>query len=118
MSKWITTCACGDKWAALEFLCHLKRYKAAGEHAKEVDEAIPKLIEILITEQLKDGGWNYARMQGTQAPFCTVYVVQGLLYAHGLGFKVPMEVFDKARAAIESSRYENLRLCLRRQSGQ
>jgi len=91
---------------AIEFLCHAKRYKACGEREQDVDDAIKKLVDILVTEQLKDGGWNYATRR-SHAPFCTAYVVQGLLYAQGLGYKIPNKVFINARKAIESSRYND-----------
>src|SRR5262249_6446248 len=50
---------------ALEFLCHVRAAKAAGEHAKKVDEWVTKLVKTLLTEEITGGGWNYA---GRRAP--------------------------------------------------
>jgi hypothetical protein len=88
---------------ALEFFCHLRAAKAAGEHAKKVEAWVPKLVETLVTEEIAGGGWNYASRQ-RQASFVTAPVTQALLLARSQGEKVPDEVIDRARKALEKSR--------------
>ncbi len=88
---------------ALEFLCHVRAGKAAGDRAKEVDEWIPKLVSTLATEEIEGGGWNYATHRA-QASFVTAPVAQALLWARAQGFKVPDEIFDRTRKALEASR--------------
>lgn len=89
--------------AALEFLCQLRAAKAAGEHAKAIDEWVPKLVQILVTEEITGGGWNYASRQ-RQASFVTAPVAQAMLLARGQGEKVPDEVLVRARQVLEKSR--------------
>ncbi len=88
---------------ALEFFCHLRAAKAAGEHAKSVEAWVPKLVETLVTEEIPGGGWNYASRR-QQASFVTAPVVQALLLARSQGEHVPDEVIDRARKALEKSR--------------
>jgi hypothetical protein len=90
---------------ALEFFCHLRAQKAAGDRAREVDAWINKLVETLITEEIDGGGWNYAGRRA-QASFVTAPVTQALLLAHGQGAKVPAEVFERARKVLEECRYD------------
>lgn len=90
---------------ALEFLCHVRAAKAAGEHAKAVETWIPKLVETLVTEEVPGGGWNYASRR-QQASFVTAPVAQSLLLARSQGEKVPDEVLDRARKVLENSRTE------------
>jgi hypothetical protein len=88
---------------ALEFLCHVRAARAAGEHAKAVDSWIAKLVETLVTEEIEGGGWNYASRQ-RPASFVTAPVTQALLIARGQGEKVPDAVLDRARKSLESAR--------------
>lgn len=88
---------------ALEFLCHVRAAKNAGEQAKAVEAWIPKLIETLATEEIPGGGWNYANHR-QHASFVTAPVVQALLVARAQGEKVPNDVLARARKALESSR--------------
>ena len=90
---------------ALEYFCHLRARKATGEHAKEIDDWIKKLVDTLVTEEIPGGGWNYANRR-QQASFTTAPIVQSLLLAHSQGEKVPPEVFQRARKALEIGRYE------------
>ena len=91
---------------ALEFLCHVRAAKAAGDKADKINEWIPKLVEILIKEELPKGGWNYA---GRRAPasFVTAPVTQALLLARSQGEKVPDVVFERARKVLEDCRGED-----------
>jgi len=91
---------------ALEFLCQARASNAAGDRAKEVDERIPWLVKALVTEELPEGGWNYAGRRA-QGAFVTAPVVQALLWARGQGFAVPEEVLVRARKALETSRADS-----------
>src|SRR5205814_667432 len=70
---------------------------------KELDAWIPKLIATLVTEEIPGGGWNYAGRK-QHASFVTAPVVQALLLARAQGEKVPEEVLQRARKALETSR--------------
>lgn len=88
---------------ALEFLCYARAHKITGDRSKEVDTWISKLVETLITEEIPGGGWNYASRR-QHAAFVTAPVTQALLLAHSQGEKVPDEIFQRARKALEDSR--------------
>jgi hypothetical protein len=90
---------------ALEFLCQLRDRKATGDRAKDVNGWVKKLVEILLTEEIPGGGWNYANRRAA-ASFVTAPVVQALLWAHCQGEKVPAEVLERARKVLEAGRYE------------
>src|SRR5262249_35705320 len=62
-----------------------------------------KLIETLVTEEIQGGGWNYANRR-QHASFVTAPVTQALLLARSQGEKVPDEVLQRARKALEISR--------------
>jgi hypothetical protein len=91
---------------ALEFLCHVRAAKVAGDKADKVKEWIPKLVDILVKEELPKGGWNYA---GRRAPasFVTAPVTQALLLARSQGEKIPDGVFERARKVLEEGRGED-----------
>src|SRR5262249_40288883 len=91
---------------ALEFLCHVRAKKLAGDQAKDVDAWVKKLVETLITEEIPGGGWNYANHR-QPASFVTAPVTQALLLARGQGEKVPDEVFERARKSLEAARYDS-----------
>lgn len=88
----------------LQVFCRLREKKAAGGHIDAIQVWIPKLVEALLTEQLSDGGWNYATRRA-QATFVTTSVVQALLLARSQGEKVPDEVLERGRDALAQSRY-------------
>jgi hypothetical protein len=91
---------------ALEFLCHVRAAKVAGDKADQVKEWIPKLVEILVKEELPKGGWNYASRRAP-ASFVTAPVTQALLLARSQGEKVPDAVFERARKVLEDGRGED-----------
>jgi hypothetical protein len=91
---------------ALDFLCHARATKATGEHGKEVDVWVPKLVDALVTEEIDRGGWNYASHQ-RHASFVTAPAAQALLLARSQGEKVPDEVLQRARKVLEESRTED-----------
>jgi hypothetical protein len=90
----------------LELLCHVRAAKIPGDNADKVKEWIPKLVEILLKEELPKGGWNYA---GRRAPasFVTAPVTQALLLAKSQGEKVPDSVLERARKVLEEGRGED-----------
>lgn len=90
---------------ALEFLCHIRQFKRAGDHAKEVDQWIARLVRTLTAEEIAGGGWNYAG-HNRQASFVTAPVTQALLFASAQGEQVPAEVLDRARIVLTESRAE------------
>ncbi len=91
---------------ALEFFCHLRALKRVGDHGKEIDQWITKLVDILVAEEVPGGGWNYAN-HSRHASFVTAPVTQALLFAVAQGEKVPAEVLARARSALEQSRTES-----------
>jgi hypothetical protein len=88
---------------ALEFLCQIRAAKAAGDHAKQVDEWIVKLIKTLAIEEIPGGGWNYANRRAP-ASFVTAPVAQTLLWARAQGEKVPDELLQGAQKVLEAAR--------------
>jgi hypothetical protein len=91
---------------ALEFLCHVKASKAAGDRAKDVDAWIPRLIRTISGEELRNGGWNYAG-RNHPASFVTAPVTQSLLSARGQGFEVSGDILDRAKRTLENARAES-----------
>lgn len=85
---------------SLELFCELRAKNRLGKHEKAIKAWIPKLVAILVKEEIEEGGWNYAQRK-TQASFVTAPVVQSLLLAKSQGEDVPKEVFERARAALE-----------------
>lgn len=91
---------------ALEFLCRVRAAGAAGEHAKAVAAWIPKLVDILLQEEIRGGGWNYASRK-RHASFVTAPVTQALLLARTQGEKVLDDVLARARTVLETCRQED-----------
>lgn len=91
---------------ALEFLCHVKAAKAAGVRAVEVDAWIGRLVNTISTEELIDGGWNYAGRDRT-ASFVTAVVIQALLFARDQGVEVSRELLDRAKRSLEKARADS-----------
>jgi hypothetical protein len=90
---------------ALEYFCMLRAAKRTGRHDEAITNWIPRLVEILIEEEIAGGGWNYANRRA-HASFVTGPVVQALLLARSQGEKVPQEVFDRAKEVLLKSRTE------------
>ncbi|HLG42332.1 MAG TPA: hypothetical protein VI643_03120, partial [Planctomycetota bacterium] len=88
---------------ALEFLCRLRAAKRTGARSKQIDSGIEALVKTLVEEEIPSGGWNYAN-RNAHAAFVTAPVTQALLLARGQGEKVPDEVLQRARKALEGSR--------------
>jgi hypothetical protein len=91
---------------ALEFLCHVRAAKAAGDRGKQVDEWAARLVKTLVEEEIAGGGWNYANHRAP-ASFVTAPVTQALLWARSQGEDVPDEVLQRARKALEAARLDN-----------
>lgn len=88
---------------SLDLFCRLTEAKRCGALKTQVAAWIPKLTKILIAEELKGGGWNYASRQ-RHAAFVTSPAVQALLWAKSLGEKVPSEIFERAAKILAKSR--------------
>ncbi|MGE0481547.1 MAG: hypothetical protein AB7Q17_13850 [Phycisphaerae bacterium] len=91
---------------ALELFCRLRAADRMGRHADAIRPWFSKLVEALITEELKGGGWNYANRRA-HAAFVTAPVTQTLLLAREQGEQVPDEVLLRARRALTRSRFED-----------
>ncbi len=91
---------------ALLFFCDLLNADRAGRHTEAVKRWVPRLTETLITEQLDDGGWNYATRK-RHAVFVTSSVVQSLMMAKARGMTVSGDVFAKARECLLASRKDD-----------
>lgn len=90
---------------ALDFFCRIRGSKRLDSVREKTDPWIPKLVEILKTEQIADGGWNYAGRR-RHASFVTAPAVQALLLAKQQGENIPDSVFEKAKEVLKSSRTE------------
>ena len=88
---------------ALDFFCRLRSTKRFEDQHKQTDAWIPKLVKILRTEQLNDGGWNYAT-RSRHAAFVTSPAVQAMLLARQQGEDIPDEVFERAKQVLLRSR--------------
>ena len=88
---------------ALDFFCRLRSAKRFEDQRKQTDAWIPKLVKILRTEQLNDGGWNYAT-RSRHAAFVTSPAVQAMLLARQQGEDIPDEVFERAKQVLLRSR--------------
>ncbi len=67
---------------------------------KNLDKIIQKSIELLTSQQQKDGGWTWW-FRGRSDPFIVSYVIEYLLQAKKLGFKVEDEVLARAKRYLE-----------------
>lgn len=88
---------------ALDFFCRLRASEQFATLRKKTDPWIPKLVEILVAEQIEDGGWNYAG-QRRHASFVTAPAVQALLLAREQGNSFDDNVLSKAKKVLEDSR--------------
>lgn len=88
---------------ALDFLCQLSQRGRAGSRKTDVEAWLPRLVETLISEQLDDGGWNYANRR-MHASFVTAPVVQALLRARAIGLEVPDAVLRRGGRVLVKSR--------------
>jgi hypothetical protein len=89
---------------ALQFLCYVRAFKAAGEYEKEVNKWIPILVKTVETEELPGGGWTYGGHQDPPASFCTAPVTQSLLLARSQGEKVSDDLLARCRKTLEAAR--------------
>ena len=92
-------------WAqasALEFLCRLR----GGRPTKGIDAWIERLVRTLTLEEIRGGGWNYAK-HDQAAAFVTAPVTQSLLWAKAQGFAVSPELLQRAKAFLEAARADD-----------
>ena len=90
---------------ALDYFCRLKKQKRFAELKKESNPWIERLVKILIEEEIRGGGWNYAN-QRQHASFVTAPAVHALLLAKSTGAKIPDEVFQRSAEILKKSRTE------------
>ncbi|MBI4563893.1 MAG: hypothetical protein HY716_04270 [Planctomycetes bacterium] len=86
----------------LQLFCYVRARNVAGEHADAVKEWIPRLIDTLVKEESRGGGWTYAGAGA--AAFVTAPVLQSLLVARSHGEDVPDEILERGRKSLETSR--------------
>ncbi len=97
---------------ALSFFLALRRLDAVPEGKEAiVDEKVTYLVKTLAeTEITKNGGWNYSRRRGADAPaapspFMTAPTLLTLFEAKRQGEEVDPEVVDRALDALERARH-------------
>jgi hypothetical protein len=88
---------------ALDFFCRLKSSGRFESLQTETDPWIQKLVDALVFQEIKNGGWNYAN-QTSQGCFVTAPAVQALLLARQNGTEVPDEVLARAATVLVASR--------------
>jgi hypothetical protein len=91
----------------LRLLLALTEAKAVPDpQAARVKAAIPHLIECLMVNAQKTGGWNYAG-ERSASPFMTGSTLLTLFEARAQGHGVDPEVIERALDALERGRAEN-----------
>lgn len=88
---------------ALDLFCRLRDADRVGEFAEAVDAWVPRLVEALVVEEVRGGGWNYANKRA-QAPFVTSPGVQALLWARSQGEVVDEAMLNRAAMALQVGR--------------
>lgn len=88
---------------ALDFFCRLREADRAGDYAEAIDAWVPRLIEALVVQEVRGGGWNYASKRA-QAPFVTSPAVQALLWARSQGADVDDAMLNRAAMALQVGR--------------
>ncbi|MFN0207595.1 MAG: prenyltransferase/squalene oxidase repeat-containing protein [Planctomycetota bacterium] len=91
---------------SLELFCHLKMKNRLGPKAKEIEEWMPKLVATITTEEIEEGGWNYASRKAS-APFVTAPVAHTLLFARAAGLSVSDEMLTRARDFLKRCRLDS-----------
>lgn len=90
---------------ALDFFCRLKEHPQFDALRKETDPWLSKLVDAIVFQEIKTGGWNYAN-QTSQGCFVTAPAVQALLLARQQGIEVSDSVLERAADALAGSRSE------------
>lgn len=91
---------------ALDLFCRLEDADGFDQVKEKTNAWIPKLVETLVFEEIKGGGWNYAS-QRSHAAFVTGPAIQALLLARELGVEVDQAVLDRGAEVLLDSRSEN-----------
>jgi uncharacterized protein YfaS (alpha-2-macroglobulin family) len=74
---------------------------------KNINDIINKGVSLLQSLQQNEGGWRWWH-EGNSDPFITSYVVEYLLMAKSLGYKVPDSMLNNARRYLEGSQHYDL----------
>ena len=91
---------------ALDLFCRIANKRPDTDLHKLTKDKIQELVDILLKEEIRGGGWNYAN-QRSHACFVTAPAVQALLWARSLGAEVPADVFRRSASVLKASRNED-----------
>lgn len=88
---------------ALDYFCRLHDTKGFVELKKSTGPWIQKLVDALVLEEIKGGGWNYSN-QRRHACFVTSPALQALMLARQSGATVPDAVFERGAEVLKNTR--------------
>ena len=88
---------------ALDYFCRLDDTKGFEELKKSTGPWIQKLVDALVLEEIKGGGWNYAN-QRRHACFVTSPALQALMLARQSGASVPDVVLERGAEVLKNTR--------------
>lgn len=67
---------------------------------KNIDDMIVKGLRLLESHQQSDGGWVWWSREGGSSPFITAYVLEYILEAQELGFKIDSDALNSVKYYI------------------
>lgn len=91
---------------ALDLFCRIQQSDQFPDLKNQTAPWIHKLTQVLLEEELKSGGWNYANRRA-HAGFVTAPAVQALLWARQCGETIPDSVWKRSAEAILRSRNDD-----------
>ncbi|MGB0716520.1 MAG: hypothetical protein ACPGXK_11610 [Phycisphaerae bacterium] len=91
---------------ALSFLSQWLLFSDRGPQEPKVRVAVDSLVDRIVKQEIRDGGWNYAN-QRYPASFVTGPVAQSLLWARATGARVPDAVLERAGDALLHLQHES-----------
>lgn len=91
---------------ALDYFCRLHNTEGFAELKKSTRPWIQKLVDALVLEEIKGGGWNYAN-QRRHACFVTSPALQALMLAKQSGASVPDVVLQRGAEVLKKTRNDN-----------
>lgn len=90
---------------ALDYFCRLEKSSGFEELKKKTEPWIQKLVDAVVFQEIKSGGWNYAN-QRSHACFVTAPAIQALLLAKQQGYTVPEKVLSRGAKILTATRME------------
>ena len=90
---------------ALDYFCRLDKSSGFKELKKKTEPWIQKLVDAVVFQEIKSGGWNYAN-QRSHACFVTAPAIQALLLAKQRGYSVPDKILSRGANILKASRLE------------